>query len=303
MTVAIAPAMYDERPASFAIDNSDGTGAIVLVCDHASHAIPARYAGLGLSETDRLRHIGWDIGALGLSRALAARLDAPLIHATLSQLLLDLNRHPDAHDAIVTASEDIVVPGNRDLTAIEREDRRRWIYEPYHDAIETLIAARLAQGRQTAVIAVHSFTPTYRGIVRPWRVGVLSQHDRRMADALLAALRADPALADPDAVGDNRPYAPADGVYHTLERHAEAQGLPCAMLEVRNDLIQNGTGQEAWADRLAPLLQRALEASTATPGAAASGSAFSEAAFSESARSESARSESACSEAAPPPQP
>jgi len=266
MTVAIAPVSF-ERPTPFAVENGEGRGEFVLICDHASPSIPDEYAGLGLSETDRLRHIGWDIGALGLTRALSARLDAPLIHATLSRLLLDLNRDPDAHDAIVVASEDTAIPGNRELSAFEREHRRRWIYEPYHAAIDHLIDARRAAGRSTAVISLHSFTPVYRGVSRPWRIGVLSGRDRRLADALLDALRAesdrsganigDDALA-PEMIGDNQPYAPADGVYHTLERHAEAHRLPCAMLEIRNDLIQDASSQAAWADRLAPLLRRAL---------------------------------------------
>lgn len=272
MTVAIAPAMQDARYAPVAVDNGEGAGPFVLVCDHASCFVPAEYAGLGLADADRERHIGWDIGALGLSRALSRRLDAPLVHATLSRLLLDVNRSPDAHDAIVASSEDIVIPGNRALSADERERRRHWIYEPYHAALDAVVAARCAGGHAVAVIAVHSFTPVYRGVARPWRVGVLSQRDRRMADALLDALRADPTLrvadaADDDAIGDNQPYAPTDGVYHTLERHAEARGLPCAMLEIRNDLIRDGPGQEAWADRLAPLLRRALQASVAVPGA------------------------------------
>lgn len=84
-----------------------------------------------------------------------------------------------------------------------------------------------------------------------------------MADAMLDALRGDGELQ----VGDNQPYSPTDGVYHTLERHAEAHGLPCVMLEVRNDLIRDTPGQAAWADRLAPLLQRAFETAIRTQGA------------------------------------
>jgi predicted N-formylglutamate amidohydrolase len=271
MALAITPSTMS-RPAPFAIENGDGRGAFVLLCDHASHHIPAEYAGLGLADSDRLRHIGWDIGALDLSRELSQRLDAPLVYATQSRLLYDVNRSADAHDAIATASEDIAIPGNRDLSAAERDDRRRWIYEPYHAAIERLVRERLRSGRRTAVIAVHSFTPVYRGVARPWRIGVLSHRDRRLADALLVALRTEWGLVDDmigDMIGDNQPYAPTDGVYHTLERHAEAHGLLCAMLEIRNDLIQDGMGRTAWADRLAPLLRDVFEtaAATSTSGA------------------------------------
>jgi predicted N-formylglutamate amidohydrolase len=253
----------NDRHVPVAIENGGGAGALVLICDHASHFIPSRYAGLGLGEEDRKRHIGWDIGALELSRQLSQRLGAPLFHATLSRLLLDLNRRPDAHDAIVEISEDIAIPGNRALDAEERAYRRDWIYEPYHAAIEALIARRIADARAVGVVALHSFTPVYRGRSRPWQIGVLSQRDRRMADAMIDALRRDPGLQ----IGDNQPYAPTDGVYHTLERHAEAHGLPCVMLEVRNDLIHDSPGQAAWADRLAPLLQRAFEAAIHAQGA------------------------------------
>lgn len=262
MSVAMASAAND-RHDPVAVENGDGAGALLLLCDHASNFIPARYAGLGLDDEDRQRHIGWDIGALELSRLLSQRLDAPLVHATLSRLLLDLNRPPDAHDAIVSVSEDIAIPGNRDVDAEERAFRRDWIYRPYHAAIEALIAQRIALTRPIGVIAVHSFTPVYHGRTRPWQIGVLSQRDRRMADALLATLRQDTGLQ----VGDNQPYAPTDGVYHTLERHAEALGLPCVMLEIRNDLIYDTRGRAAWADRLAPLLQGAFEAATASEGA------------------------------------
>lgn len=262
MSVAMASTAND-RHAPVAVENGGGAGALVLLCDHASNFVPARYAGLGLGDEDRQRHIGWDIGALELSRQLSRRLDAPLFHATLSRLLFDVNRHPDAHDAIVDVSEDIAIPGNRDLGAPERADRRDWIYGPYHAAIGQLISQRIADARAVGVVAVHSFTPVYRGRSRPWQIGVLSQRDRRMAEAMLDALRDDPELR----IGDNQPYAPTDGVYHTLERHAEARGLPCVMLEIRNDLIRDTPGQAAWADRLAPLLQRAFEAAIVSKGA------------------------------------
>lgn len=234
----------------------DRRGAFVVTCDHASHYIPPHYQGLGLADADLLRHIAWDIGALALSEHLAEALDAPLLHPTISRLLLDVNRHPDAHDSIPATSENTTIPGNTSLDAEERRRRRNRIYAPYHDAIAELIAKRREQQRPTAVIAIHSFTPVYRDQSRPWQIGVLSHRDRRMADSLLAALRESDASLE---IGDNEPYAPENGVYHTLDRHAEAHGLPCVMIEVRNDLISEPSGQRAWADRLAPLLVRAFQ--------------------------------------------
>ena len=255
----------DEASDAVAVRNRDGRSALVVTCDHASHHIPGEYADLGLPASELQRHIAWDIGALGVSERLSALLDAPLLHTTGSRLLLDVNREPDAHDSIPLASEDTAIPGNHDLDAMERGRRRERFYAPYHDAIEALVRQRIAAGHATAVIAMHSFTPMYRGTARAWEVGVLSHLDRRMADPLLRALRADSSLH----VGDNEPFAPRDGVYHTLDRHAEAHGLPCVMIEIRNDLIRDTPGQQAWAERLAPLLLRAFDDAIAAEGAVA----------------------------------
>jgi predicted N-formylglutamate amidohydrolase len=238
----------------FAIHNGDGRGMLVLVCEHASNRMPERYRRLGLSEHDLLRHIAWDMGALEVAQACAERLDAPLISATYSRLLLDLNRPLDADDSIVVHSEDTPIPGNCELAADERRLRHDAIYQPFHHALEQLIDARVARGQATTLLSMHSFTPSYHGVARPWHVGVLAEHDRRLADDLLAAFRADPALC----VGDNLPYAPKQGVYHSMDRHGQRRGLACAMIELRNDLIAHTTTQRAWADRLCAVLTPAL---------------------------------------------
>jgi predicted N-formylglutamate amidohydrolase len=243
--------------------NPRGRGRAVLVCEHASNRIPADYGDLGLSESDRCRHIAWDPGALPLAQRLAELLDTPLVHATYSRLLLDVNRSLTAHDSIVTRSEATAIPGNQALNASERELRQRHLYAPFHAALDEVIGQRLAQSQPTAVISIHSFTPSYHGVPRPWQVGVIAQHDRRLANSLLAALRSDAQLC----VGDNQPYAPGDGVFHTLERHAESRGLPCVMIEVRNDLIDAPTGQHAYAQRLFHALDTALASLTDTPSA------------------------------------
>ncbi len=254
----------DVASSAVAVKNRDGRGAFVLTCDHASAHIPPGYAGLGLPAAELQRHIAWDIGALGLAERLSRLLDAPLLHPTVSRLLLDVNRDPGAHDSIVVTSEDTAIGGNHSIDTDERQRRRDWIYAPYHREIETVVAARIAARKPTAMISIHSFTPVFKGVQRRWQVGVLSHRDRRIADSLLRALSADAELA----VGDNQPYAPRDGVYHTLERHAEAHGLPCVMLEIRNDLIRDTPGQLSWAERLAPLLVRAFEDAHAVEGAA-----------------------------------
>ena len=234
-----------EPPAT--VVNRSGRGAIVLVCEHASHFIPPAYRGLGLSPADQMRHIGWDIGALALARELATLLDSPLVHANYSRLLLDLNRPVHAHDSIVVRSEDTPVPGNENISATERELRKQRIYIPFHGELDALIDQRLQAGIATAVVSIHSFTPRYRDQERPWHVGVISQNDRAMADALLESLAAHGGLC----IGDNLPYGPQDGVFHSLSRHGEARGLRGAMIEVRNDLLADENGQKHWARILA----------------------------------------------------
>jgi len=246
--------MIDPFDPPVQVSHRDGRSPLVLVCEHASNRIPEHYCGLGLPAADLLRHIAWDMGALEVAQACAERLDAPLVHATWSRLLLDLNRPLDAVDSIVVHSEDTAIPGNRALDPGERRLRQQAIYRPFHQALTQLLDARLARGQITAVLSIHSFTPSYHGVARPWHIGVLAEHDRRLADDLLAAFRADPALC----VGDNQPYAPRQGVYHSMDRHGQQRGLACVMIELRNDLIAHTTTQRAWADRLCAALMPAL---------------------------------------------
>ena len=86
---------------------------------------------------------------------------------------------------------------------------------------------------------MHSFTPVYKGVRRPWHIGIIHDEDRRLAAPLIAALQRDRVT-----VGVNQPYSPADRVYFTLERHARSRGLPCAMIEIRNDEIRRRPGSE-----------------------------------------------------------
>ena len=242
--------MADEGRNPVRTENPDGAGPFVIVCDHASNRLPREYDTLGLSPDALLSHIAWDPGALPVSRALSAMLDAPLLWPDASRLIVDCNRDPGAPDLIVAESEGRAVPGNRDVGEGERVRRLGAIHVPYHNAIDRCLESRTGSGRATAVVAVHSFTPVYLGRSRPWEIGIVFDEDRRLADSLIAALKADPTLN----VGVNQPYSPADRVYYTLTRHARPRGLSAVMIEIRNDLIANGAGQKAWADRLGAIL-------------------------------------------------
>ena len=231
------------------VENAGGRGAAIIVCDHASNHIPARFGRLGLSDGELQRHIAWDPGALGVSRRLARLLDAPLIGSTVSRLVIDCNRDPSAIDAIPAASEATVIPGNADLAAGDRAWRIAEVYGPFHAAVDQLVSGKAREGG-VAVIAIHTFTPVYNGVSRPWHVGVLFDRDRRLPDRFLASLRGETGLV----VGENQPYSPNDRVYHTLDRHAQSRGLPNVMIEIRNDLVATPEAEEAWGDRLARAL-------------------------------------------------
>jgi predicted N-formylglutamate amidohydrolase len=242
----------DEAPA-FVVERSPGSSPFLITCDHASARLPRRLGTLGLSDEELARHIAWDIGAAGTARALGDRLDATVILQGYSRLAIDANRPPGAPDSIVAVSDGTVIPGNQGLASGEAARRAREIFHPYHDRIAAELDARARQGRATALISMHSFTPSMGGRDRPWHAGVLHLRDSRLAHLLLELLRRDPALV----IGDNEPYAASDETDYTIVVHAERRGLPHAELEIRQDLVATAGGQRAWADRLAALLRQA----------------------------------------------
>jgi predicted N-formylglutamate amidohydrolase len=242
--------MADESRSGVHEDNAGGAGPFVIVCDHASNRMPPGYGSLGLAPDALLSHIAWDPGALPVSRRLSRMLDAPLLWPDVSRLIVDCNRDPDAPDLIAAESEGRRIPGNRDVGEGERIRRLGAVHVPYHHAIDACLARRGDAGRMTGLVAVHSFTPVYLGRQRPWQIGIVFDDDRRLADPMVRALKADPALS----VGVNEPYSPADRVYYTCTRHARARGLPTVMIEIRNDQIADEEGQDAWADRLGAIL-------------------------------------------------
>lgn len=251
----------EQEPAPVSVSNRRGAGRFVVVCDHASNHVPARFGSLGLAAAELKRHIAWDPGALPVAQALAKLLDAPLVASGVSRLVIDCNRPLDAPDLIAPRSEATDIPGNAGLDAAARAERVALSHAPFHDAVEALVGERLVAGLGCEMIAVHSFTPVYKGVARPWHVGVIHDADERLSRPLLAALSRVPDVA----VGDNEPYSPADRVYYTLERHARARGLPCVMIEIRNDEIATASAQRMWAERLAPCL-RGVEAAPGVRG-------------------------------------
>lgn len=232
------------------VTNRAGRSPFVIICDHASNHLPARFGTLGLDPADMTRHIAWDPGALPVATAMAEALDATLVASRISRLAIDCNRPLDAPDLITEVSETTVIPGNARLSQKEREERVALSWRPFHDAVDGVVAERLAAGRPVMLVSIHSFNPVYRGVPRPWHIGIIHDDDLSLAGPMINALRED----DTVVVGDNQPYSPADRVYFTLERHGRSRGLACAMIEIRNDEISGETGQRRWADMLAGIL-------------------------------------------------
>lgn len=234
------------------VTNRSGTSRYVIVCEHASNWLPESLGTLGLPPADMKRHIAWDPGALPVAARLAEILDATLVESRVSRLAIDCNRPLDAPDLISVISETTRVPCNEGLDAAAREARIALAYRPFHDALADVVESRVAAGRATWIVTIHSFTPVYKGVSRPWHIGIIHDGDERLSAPLLAGLRGVPSIT----VGANQPYSPADRVYYTLERHARPRGLPCAMIEIRNDEIAEESGQRRWAERLGGILAR-----------------------------------------------
>ncbi|WP_217807837.1 N-formylglutamate amidohydrolase [Oceanibacterium hippocampi] len=240
--------------AAFESVNEDGASDIILICDHASRAVPADLADLGL-ETDLLwRHIAWDIGAADVARRLAGYLDAPAMLSCFSRLVIDPNRFLDDPSSIPEVSDGIEVPGNAGLDRAAREDRAARFFRPYHEAVSAMRSRVMARTKLPALVSVHSFTPVMDGFERPWHVGVLWDQDDRIAAPLLRHLRAESGLV----IGDNQPYSARQPFGYSTETHAVAHGLPHVVLEIRQDLIDTRHGAETYARLLAEAFRAIL---------------------------------------------
>jgi predicted N-formylglutamate amidohydrolase len=261
MDEARARLLDSDEPPPFTVEHADGTSPFVLTADHAGRLLPRRLGDLGVSAAELQRHIAWDIGIAGVSRRLADRLDAFLILQTYSRLVIDCNRSPEVDSSICVVSERTQIPGNRELSATERALRISEIFEPYHRRIVAELDRRRAEGRPTVLIAMHSFTPVFKGVARPWHIGVLYNRDPGFAHTLRDLLEAEGDLA----VGDNEPYFISDESDYGIPVHGERRGIPHVELEIRQDLISDALGQEAWAERLSRLLPRAYDRLSSTP--------------------------------------
>ena len=230
---------------------------VLIVCDHASNALPAEYGSLGLPQEAFARHIAYDIGAAGVTRRLAKLLNAPAILSCFSRLLIDPNRGGDDPTLVMRISDGALIPGNARIDAAEVEKRREKYWRPYRAAAIAEIDLMMASGRIASGVSNHSVNRVLKGAARPWHVALLWDCDPRLAKPLIAGLQGERDLV----VGDNEPY---DGALNgdTMWELGTSRGLPHALIELRQDLIASETGQQEWAQRIA----RELAPILADPG-------------------------------------
>lgn len=240
-------AMID--PPAYRVVNEAGRSLYVLICEHASNFIPQRYHGLGLSSSDLQRHIAWDIGAADMALELSRLIDAPLVLANYSRLLIDLNRPPRSVTAIPVESEGTPIVGNSALSEAERAWRIDNLFTPFQSRVEALLEGRQSAGMSTRILGMHSFTPVYSGVHRPWHAGVLYRKSRDFGEALIERLG-----GENSRVVANEPYQIEDDSDYTVPVHGERRGLGAVLLEIRNDLIDNAEKAKMWATRVATAL-------------------------------------------------
>jgi predicted N-formylglutamate amidohydrolase len=231
---------------AFRILRPAGKGRFVILCDHASKRVPAELENLGLPATELTRHIAWDIGAAGVSEELSNIFDAPAVLCETSRLVIDCNRQLEAPDLIPEVSDGTAIPGNRNLSILDRQRRIEQWFQPYHAAVESVIADR----GDVIALSIHSMTESLAGEARPWQIALSSHRDRRFVEPVLEALR----RAGDITVGDNQPYDLDPAVDYSIPFHAMRRNIPYLQVEFRQDEVAEKQGQIRWARRFAEAL-------------------------------------------------
>lgn len=238
-----------EDPAPFRVLNPDSESPYLFSADHAGRAIPRALATLGVSRAALDTHIAWDIGIAHVTELLAAELTAFAILQHYSRLVIDCNRPTHVESSIATLSEHTEIPGNVGLSAEDKAQRAAEIFEPYHRRLLAEFERRERSKAPIIYVAMHSFTPRFKGVDREWEMGVLYHRDSRLAARLLELLPREGLC-----VGDNQPYFVSDHSDYGVPTYGEQRGHVHVELEIRQDLIADPVGQKRFASMLARVL-------------------------------------------------
>jgi len=226
---------------------------VLLLCDHASSYIPDIYNNLNISDEQLGRHIVYDIGVKGITVNLADLLKSNAILSNFSRLLIDPNRALNDPTLIMKISDNYIIPGNLNIDNNECLARINNFYKPYHESIKKKIDELLSKNLTPLIISLHSFTPMFRGIERPWHISILWDKDTRFSNPLIDLLESE----DKYVVGKNEPYS-GSLKGDTLYKHASLNGIPHVLIEIRQDLIINDADQYKWASYLNKIISRLL---------------------------------------------
>ncbi len=239
-----------DEPQPFCARRSEAESPFFITCDHSGNRIPKSLGTIGLGDTDLHRHIAWDIGAAAVAHGLSDSLDATLVEQNYSRLVIDCNRRIGVEASIPKRSEQTKIPGNINIEPEQAAARANEIYHPYHNKISDLLNARAKVGQPTLIVSVHSFTPVYNGVTRPWHIGFAYHLDSRFTAIMIDLLARDKGLC----IGDNKPYAVSDETDYSVPEHGEKRGLAYVQIEIRQDLVSDRSGQLEWVERLSKIL-------------------------------------------------
>jgi len=246
------------EPLPYRIENVQGKGIGLVICDHAGSRVPRTLKDLGIDKADLKKHIGWDIGAEDAAQHISRTLDMPLVLATYSRLVLDLNRAPHHEECIPETSDHIDVPANAGLSKAQREQRLKEIFWPYQNKIGKMIDAFGRKKQIPILLSIHSMTPEMDGVKRPWHLSILWNREAAIAKQIVHDIRS----RHPDLlVGENQPYTLFSDRFpgSTIHRHAEERGLPYVFVEFRQDLLDTKEKASYWAGILLQALHAVLD--------------------------------------------
>lgn len=197
--------------------------SLVVTCEHGGNRVPPSYRSLFRGRARVLgSHRGYDPGALDMARYLSRQLATPLEFATVTRLLVDLNRsvgHPSVFSEL-----------SRSIEGGGRADILRRFYHPHRDRVESRIASLVGRGGTVLHVASHSFTPVLKGEVRTADVAWLYDPGRAREKRFCRRWRDELGAIRPDLrLRRNYPYrGSADG----LTTHLRSKFTPSRYLGV-----------------------------------------------------------------------